>query len=323
MGSSIGGIVGGLFGGDAPNAPNVKVFQPGGIPTADQQYQNLTTNRATNNPYAAYTPQATATFNSQYNNPYAGAYQTAANKAGAQFGTVGANDAAASSAMFGAGNTALDASNRVLQMGMDPQNALYQRTLQQLNDQVNATEATRGITSSPYGASVSNTANSNFNIDWQNNQLTRAIQALGGYTGGVAGAGNSFNSGNELGTKGGIATQLSGQMPYSATNDIAGNQAAALQALFGTIGNSGAGQWDTNTLSQLASYLNLGASQSNEQGMFDFKNYEAALGAYNADQQATGGMIGSILGGVGGAAQQNPNASNPASTAAMLAMLAA
>lgn len=69
--------------------------------------------------------------------------------------------------------------NQLMQQGFDPQNQLYARTQQQLQDQVRAGQAARGINMTPYGAGLENQANSNFNIDWQNSQLGRAAQAAG------------------------------------------------------------------------------------------------------------------------------------------------
>lgn len=69
--------------------------------------------------------------------------------------------------------------NQVQQTAMDPQNALYNRTLQQTQDQQRQGQAARGIAMTPYGAGLENQAVQNFNIDWQNNQLQRQTQGLG------------------------------------------------------------------------------------------------------------------------------------------------
>lgn len=68
---------------------------------------------------------------------------------------------------------------QVLQTSMDPQSALYQRTLQQTQDQTRSAEAARGIAMTPYGSGLENQATNNFNIDWQNQQLQRQTQGLG------------------------------------------------------------------------------------------------------------------------------------------------
>lgn len=300
MGSSVGGIVGGLFGGDTPSAPNVTTYQPTGTAAFDQTFQNLVNNRVGNNPYTAYAPQATATFNQAYTNPFAPAYQTAANTAGAAYGAQGTADTTAAGALTSVGNTGLTGANQVLQQGLDPQSALYTRSLQQLNDQVNANEAQRGITSSPYGASVANSAASNFGIDWQNNQLQRAIQGLNGYTAGVAGANADFAGADTLGTAGASNQAKAGAVPYAASTDINNSQSAALNQLLSVLGNSGAGTFDANTLDQLMSYLQLGTGQSNQQAQLDLDNYANQLAASKASQSGLGSLASSVSNVLGG-----------------------
>lgn len=293
MGTSIGGIAGGLFGGSTPSAPNVQTYQPTGTAAFDQLFQNLLTPQSNNNPYSTYTPQAVQTFNQQYNNPAAAGYQTAANNAGAAYGTTGNNAVAASGQINNAAMQALPAATQTLNMGFDPQSALYKQTLQQLNDQVNANSASRGITNSPYGASVANSADSTFNIDWQNNQLSSALQALSGYTGAVTSAGNSATTAGALGSNGAAALNNAGAVPFNATNTIAGNQSTALNQLLSIIGSGSQGYTDNN-LSQLMSYLQLGASQSKAQAELTIQNYANQLAASQASQKGAG-TLGSSL----------------------------
>ena len=68
----------------------------------------------------------------------------------------------------------------LLNQGMDPQNELYQRTQQQLQDQVRAGQASRGIAMTPYGAGLEGKAMNEFNIDWRNSQVQRGAQAAQG-----------------------------------------------------------------------------------------------------------------------------------------------
>ena len=75
----------------------------------------------------------------------------------------------------------MGAANQILNTGFDPQNALYNQQFAQQQDQANAQSAMSGLGGSPYAAGVANQANTNFNIDWQNAQLARQIQALGAY----------------------------------------------------------------------------------------------------------------------------------------------
>jgi hypothetical protein len=63
------------------------------------------------------------------------------------------------------------------QSGFDPQQALYARTQQQVQDQTRAGLEARGVDMTPYGAGIEGQTMSNFNIDWQNQQLQRQIAA--------------------------------------------------------------------------------------------------------------------------------------------------
>lgn len=75
---------------------------------------------------------------------------------------------------------------QALQTGFDPQQQLYNRTLQQVQQQTRAGLEARGLDKTPYGAGTESDALKNFNIDWQNTQQQRQQQgsqtasALGG-----------------------------------------------------------------------------------------------------------------------------------------------
>lgn len=318
MPSAVGGIVGGLFGGSTPSSPTVTTFQPSGTAAFDQQYQNLTNQVGASNPYAALAPQANATFNAAYSNPYAPEYQASANTAGGSYGTQGATDIANAGALTDAGNTALTGANQVLQQGFDPQSALYQRTLQQLNDQVGANSASRGITNSPYGASVANSADSNFNIDWQAQQLQNQLAALTGYTSGVTGANSDFSGSSTLGNAGAGEQAKAGAVPFAASTDITNSQSDAMNQLLSVLGNYGSGQYNQNTLTDLMSYLQLGAGQSNTQANLDLQNYQNALKASQASQSGLGGLVSGGLNALG-----TTVAANPSSVTDVLSLLAA
>lgn len=110
------------------------------------------------------------------------------------------------------------------QMGFDPQKQLYDRTLQQVQEQQRAGQAARGISMSPYGAGLEGDATRNFNIDWQNQQLKRASDAATS----MEGLGSSaFNLGSG-------ATDLAasaGRMPYEANKGLLGDRANAYSAV--------------------------------------------------------------------------------------------
>ena len=71
-----------------------------------------------------------------------------------------------------AGNS-LTAGQQALTTSMDPQQALYDRTLQQTQQQQNAAMQSTGMAGSPYGAGIDNQALTDFNIGWQDTQLGR------------------------------------------------------------------------------------------------------------------------------------------------------
>lgn len=77
-------------------------------------------------------------------------------------------------------NTLWQAGLDTYNLSRDPQNALYDRTLQRMQDQVRAGQSARGVAMSPYGAAGEGEASKNFNIDWANNQLSRQVAGLGG-----------------------------------------------------------------------------------------------------------------------------------------------
>jgi hypothetical protein len=67
---------------------------------------------------------------------------------------------------------------QVFQTGMDPQSQLYNWLQNQNMQQTQAQNAAAGVGTTPYGASVADQSNMLFNINWQNQQLQRQIDAL-------------------------------------------------------------------------------------------------------------------------------------------------
>lgn len=74
----------------------------------------------------------------------------------------------------------MDAATQVLNNGFDPQRQLYNRNYQQMLDQQNAINSMNGL-SGGYAAGLTGQTANNFNLDWQNAQLGRQVQALGAY----------------------------------------------------------------------------------------------------------------------------------------------
>jgi hypothetical protein len=286
MASAVGGLASSIFG--STPSPSSSAVQLPGLASDANTFNSTVNSRLNNNPYDTYSPQATATFNAAYNNPYASTYQNSANQAGAQYGSTGTADMTSANTLTGAGNTGTAAAIQLLQMGYDPQNALYNQQKQQSADTANATNAATGLTSSPYGASVANNAATNFNNSWQNQQLQRAIQALSGYTSGVAGASSDYSNANTLGNAGASATAQAGAVPYAASTDVTNQQSTALQNLLSVLGNSGAGAFDQSTLTDLMAYLQTGAKQQSTL-------YNNELDASNASNAGIGSDVSNAI----------------------------
>jgi hypothetical protein len=270
--SAIDGMVSGGPGSTSVNGAGGSVptgYQPTAQPQFDQYYQQLVGSML---PYATDVPNQTMLRNQQAyqalsNNPYGGTAQNAANSAGAYAtGTLAPMERAGAASLQGLGNTAAGYAPQILQTGFDPQNALYDRTQQQLKDQLSATNAQSGLSGTPYGAGVMGQGLSNFNIDWQNQQLQRQLQATQGYGNLTSTAGKGYAGAAELG---GLATStetMGGNLPYST---YAGQQNDVINA-----GNSYAGAannafgLDQNTLNALSAYLKLGqfATQIGQKG---------------------------------------------------------
>lgn len=136
--------------------------------------------------------------------------------------TAGQNSAYFGGQTMGQGMNQYGGANAVMNTAFDPQNALYDRTKQQVMDSVNANEAARGITMSPYGAGVANKAMSDFNIDWQNNQLARQTQGLQAATG-------ANTAGANLGTVGTSQINQGGQLPYETGQAAISNEQQSIQ----------------------------------------------------------------------------------------------
>jgi len=79
-----------------------------------------------------------------------------------------------------AGQQLQQAGQQLYQTAFDPQQALYNRTQQQVGDQANAISSQYGLGQSGAGAGMAQQANENFNIDWQNQQLQRQTQGAQG-----------------------------------------------------------------------------------------------------------------------------------------------
>ncbi|HEX8838242.1 MAG TPA: hypothetical protein VF748_14970 [Candidatus Acidoferrum sp.] len=300
--AGIGGLVGGLsglFGGgtNQPQAPNVYQLQnmPGADTGAFGGIGNLS--GYTGGLTGATTGPALNTFQNLYNNPGAGGLLSGANVAGGLGQNAALTGYGVGGNLINTGiNTLPGIAGNVLNTSMDPQQALYNRTLQQTQDQSRAGLEARGLDMTPYGAGVEGQTLSNFNIDWQNQQLLRQIQ-------GAQTAGGLLTQGGNLANLGtGIQNTAPGQylsasgLPYGAYSTVGGGQNAAINSLLG-IGTSGANLQNL-PISDYLSYLQTG-NQSNQVAN---QNYGLQLQAQNQqfnEQMKLGSLLGGSIYGLG------------------------
>jgi len=230
-----------------------------------------------------------------FGNPFAGSAISNAANTGAVGMGVGANMLGAGNMITGAGANLLPYSTNLLQSGFDPQQALYGRTLQQLQDQTRSGLEARGIDSSPYGAGVEADQLRNFNIDWQNNQLQRQIAAGQGAAGLTGAAGGAFNTGAGLGTQG-LETMIgAGSLPYSTFGGIAGDTLSGLN----TLGQAGltATQIPQTAIGDYLGYLGIG-NQAGQVANQAFRNQLDQSNLLFNQQQKLGQQFGAGLQGI-------------------------
>lgn len=296
LAAGIGGsVVSGLLSpGTSGGGSGGSYYIPTGLNTADTNWQTLLTQMMGNQNDISNIGNLfndSLSQGQQAINNYGQGYQNAANQAGTSYGNLASQMGTQSGLNFGTQQSLLNAGQQVYNMGMDPQNALYNRTAQQLQDQTGATNSMYGLGSSGAGAGVANQAMSNFNIDWQNNELSRALQGLQGYTGAAstAGAYGQFGTAQAQSVPG---YQLAaGQTPYQT--------AAGLAAAPGQLGSTYAGQMEQGPLSSASSIMG---------NIIPYMNYgqgaqSVPYQAQSAGAGAAGSMVAQGIQGLGNAYQ--------------------
>lgn len=255
-------------------------------------------------------PAAQQTASNLYNNPYATTAQSGANFAsgiGENAALTGYNTGGGligtGQNITGAGMNLLPYAQPILQQGFDPQNALYQRTLQQVQDQSNVNNAMAGVATSPYGAGLTNQATGNFNIDWQNNLLNRmatAAGAAGGLTSTGAGVGQTGAgiTGQGVNMMNQAPSQLvqSATIPYATYSDIGTGQNQALSQLLG-LGTSGANlsNLPIQDLISLLGAQNQTNSVANQQGQLALNQQNQNFNQLGTLGSAGLGLLGMLL----------------------------
>jgi hypothetical protein len=249
----------------------------------------LNNNLASSNLYPGLTPEYSGLAQGVVNNP-GNAGATAGAAAGANIGAGAATGAAdAGSALTGISQQLLPYATDILQTGFDPQQALYDRTAQQTQQQERAAESARGVAMTPYGAGLEGDVMKNFNIDWQNNQLNRETTAAGAAGGLTGAAGGAATSGLNLGSGASQLAASSAALPMNTNNAISGSSMGALDSL-GNFGGKGAAI-PQEMISNILSDLGLGPGYAQAQ--------TASRDAQNP-MMAIAPILGQVAGGAAG-----------------------
>ena len=273
-----------MFGGN--NAQNVQLTAPfSQTPGSNQAIGGILGGVGNLGQFNLYQPnlgQASNITQGLVNNPYAGGAQGAANIGGA-LGQAGALN------QFGAGGQLGALGNYVGQLGVDPQQQLYNYLQNQNMQQAQVANAQAGVANTPYGAGVVDQSNQLFNMNWQNQLLNRATQGLGADIGAQQAA-------SGLQGQGAQQYAQAGALPYQTYGQIGQGQIGALGQL-GQFGSQGQVVAQT-PIQDYLSYLQAGTGAQ-----------QAATGQLNAQvgQQNIGwgqnyqnlGLIGGGLAGLG------------------------
>lgn len=302
IGAAAVGVVGGALvnkgssgGGSSSQTP---YYIPQGLSAADTGWQQAfsgSKDAATQAAQAA-NPLYLQTLQQQQAINYA-PYTQAAQQAGGQYDWL-SNLAGLQGQAYGqqaglAGNQQQNlygAANQIYQTAFDPQNELFNKTQQQLQDQVRAGQAARGLGNSPVGASEENQAMQNLDLAWRQQQLANqatGLQAMGGASsaGGAQGQLAGANLAAQLAAFGQIPgfTQQAASVPISAQQYVAGQPAAAGQQYAQNLG--GLQSLYGNVTSQAVPYMNFGQGATTAANNLALANYQnqAAQNAANAN----------------------------------------
>jgi hypothetical protein len=260
---SVAGAANSIFGGGAASSPQTgQVYIPPNQPQAGNELSNLTSemyNFGTGLPQQLY-PQYQQQAGQLTDNPYAGLAQTGANAAAAATPAVAGMQLGGASSIYGQGASMQPYATAALQAGFDPQQQLYQQQQNQAASQANAINAQNGVGGTPYGASLANNANNNFNINWQNAALGRQQTATQTATGLNQATGLDYSTASTLGT-GALGSLVSGYgSPYATSTGQATQGIGGLNDL--TNASSAVFGLPQQTVQDLESYLGRGQSAS-------------------------------------------------------------
>lgn len=281
-GITAGSSLAGLFGGTpASQVPMPSTYNYSNSPGADQGAYGGIGGLGQYNVAAGLIPQYQQIAQQSVNNPYASGYQQNANTTGQAGFNSGAN-------LAGSALSQLPNVQALMSLGFDPQNALYAQSQNQNQQQNLAMLNNSGVGSTPYGQGVADKSNTDFNINWQNQQLQRALsgsQGAGQLLGSIGGATNTG-----LGQM-----QAGGSLPYSTFQGINANA-------LNTLGQTGAFGSSASAIpqQQVQDYLAYLSGATGQQGA---NNQTGQLGLNQANSsfqqsQQLGSNLGAGLSGL-------------------------
>jgi len=278
-----GGALASLFGGSPASQVQLPPqYQMQNMPGADTAAYSGIGQLGQYNIPAQLLPQYQQLTQQGVNNPYAGGYQQGANATGAAGMASGAG-------ITGTALGQLPGVNALMSLGFDPQQALYSQ-LQNQNQQQNAAILGQsGVAGTPYGAGVQQQANTNFNIDWQNQQLQRALAGAQGAGGLLSSIGGATNTG--LGQM-----QAGAGLPYNTFQGITGNQLGLL-GQYGQFGQQAA-QLPQQQIQDYLAYLSQGTGQQGANNQTAQLGLNQAQMSFNQNQQI-GNQLGQSLSALG------------------------
>lgn len=281
-------------------------YVPTGLDAADTGWQqNQQTNQGQLNYGGGFANQVDPNLHNSYQqlsninyNPYLQASQEAGGQYGQlahQAGQAGQQMGQQSQNNFNQQQSLDQAGQQLWNTAQDPQHALYNQQYQQTTDQSAATNSMYGLGSSGQGAALTQQAQGNFNMNWENQQLARQAQGLQGMS-------QANQSGIQSGSLGAADQQASmgyyGQQP-GYTQQAAQTPINAQQWV-GQQGFNNAQGYGTALGAAMAPY------NQQENQAIPYMNYGSGAGA-NAYQNSLAGQkqqgqqlgqLGSALGNV-------------------------
>ena len=277
-GNLLNSVFGGGSGGGSASGSGNNSYIPTDISGADTGWQNAFNSQSgiANQNQSTAAPLYQDTLNNQQSINYQ-PYQQNANQVGQQYGNLAniANSQVGQyqnqAALAGQQQQSLySGANQLMNNAFDPNMAQYNQSFNNLQGQVNAGQAMRGLGNSAVGGQEANNAASNFGIGWNTQQLANEGAALGSASqasnaGGSQGqlVGANLTGALNAGQQGAGYQTQAGAVPLAAQQMIAGMPAANASAYAGNMNQLASGF--SNVQANAIPYMNqgIGAQQQN------------------------------------------------------------